>query len=87
VRVVAELSQHTHPKYHAKPGQALDDPRVPMDGESEGELLLEGGDLHVEAAEHGDQGADHLAVGGLELLGRGQLWRRQRVVDGQLQHG
>ena len=57
VRVVAELSQHTRPKHHAKPGQALDDPRVPMDGESEGELMLEGGDLHVEAAEHGDQGA------------------------------
>jgi hypothetical protein len=57
VRVVAELSQHTRPKHHAKPGQALDDPRVPMDGESEGELLLEGGDLHVEAAEHSDQGA------------------------------
>jgi hypothetical protein len=79
VRVVTELGQHPCPQHHPKPGLAAQDRRVRMGGEPGRKLLLQRGDLLVEAAQHGHQGADDLAVGRLDWPGRGQLRRRQRI--------
>jgi hypothetical protein len=53
VRVVAELGQHPRPQHHLKPGLAAKDRRVRVGGEPGGQLLLQGGDLLVEAAQRG----------------------------------
>jgi hypothetical protein len=53
-----------------------------MGVELAGELLLQAGDQLVAAAKHGHQCGHDLAVGGLDGLGRGQLRRRQRIMNG-----
>jgi len=53
-----------------------------MGVELAGELLLQGGDLCVAAAKHDHQRGHHLTVGGLDRLGRGQLRRRQPIMNG-----
>jgi hypothetical protein len=82
VRGIAELAQHPGAQHHPKPGLAAQDGGVRMGGEPSRELLLQDGDLLVQATERGDQGGHHLPVGALDRHRRGQLWRRQRVMDG-----
>jgi hypothetical protein len=53
-----------------------------MSVELAGQLLFQPGDLLVQATKRGDQGGHHLPVGALDRHRRGQLWRRQRVMDG-----
>jgi hypothetical protein len=50
-------------------------------GEPDGELLLLGSDLLVQAAKGGHQGFDHLAAGPPRPVPHGQLQRRQPIVD------
>jgi hypothetical protein len=70
VRIVAELAQHPHARYHPKPEQAAHDRGVWMRG-----------DLRVHEVQHRHRGGHHLAVGGLDRLGRSQLRHRQRSVQ------
>jgi hypothetical protein len=73
VRVIAELPEQTSAQDHAKPGLAPDDGGVRMSAELASQVLLQGRDLLIEAAERGHQSAHHLPVGALDRRGRGQL--------------
>jgi hypothetical protein len=52
-----------------------------MRAELAAKLLFQGNDLCVAAAKHGHQRTYHLTVGALDPRRRGQLGRRQRVMD------